>query len=44
MMETLAELPFIGAQVVCLSRDQAARKWYAGEELAELGELGPFSR
>jgi hypothetical protein len=24
MMETLAELPFIGDQVVCLSHDQAA--------------------
>jgi len=25
MVETLAELPFIGDQVVCLSHDQAAR-------------------
>src|SRR5262249_28276005 len=25
MLETLAELPFIGDQVVCLSHDQAAR-------------------
>jgi len=25
MVETLAELPFIGGQVVCLSHDQAAR-------------------
>ena len=25
-VETLAELPFIGDQVVCLSHDQAARK------------------
>jgi hypothetical protein len=25
MVETLAELPFIGDQVICLSHDQAAR-------------------
>ena len=30
MVETLAELPFIGDQVVCLSHDQAARSGPAG--------------
>jgi hypothetical protein len=33
MVETLAELPFIGDQVVCLSHDQAARSGPASMEL-----------
>ena len=40
MVETLAELPFIGDQVLCLSHDQAARSlrstqfWFYVAELA----------
>ena len=37
-METLAELPFVGDQVVCLSHDQAARSGPAIGRGAEVDE------
>jgi len=43
MVETLAELPFIGDQVVCLSHDQARQVGWgrkrAGPKPAQLGEV-----
>jgi hypothetical protein len=37
-METVAELPFIGDQVVCLSHDQAARSGPAERAVAARSE------
>jgi hypothetical protein len=37
IVETLAELPFIGNQIVCLSHDQAARSGPARKRATEAG-------